>query len=148
MKIRSPMRAGDTPHGEFGQLLLPHPDSDGYFGGAKAVVFNSGNACGNSASAQTPAQACWRPGGLVFYGSWDRPFYAVNQLTGDTLWSVRLNGVPSAGPISFTAGDAAFPVKPMCTGADRAAATPCLAAIELGNQLQQAVIERIESALT
>ena len=86
-------------------------------------------------------------GGLVFYGSRDRPFYAVNQLTGETLWSARLNGVPSGGPISFAAGDAAFPVKPMGTGADRAVA-PCLATIELGNQLQQAVIERIEPALT
>jgi len=43
-------------------------------------------------------------GGLVFAGALDRWFSAYDDQTGKLLWRNRLNDVPSAAPISYSAG--------------------------------------------
>ena len=41
-------------------------------------------------------------GGILFSGSRDRTFSALNEMTGDPLWSVRLNAAPSSSPITYS----------------------------------------------
>ncbi|ARR55443.1 hypothetical protein HY78_19360 [Rhizorhabdus wittichii DC-6] len=43
-------------------------------------------------------------GGIVAYGARDRIFRVVDGRSGDTLWALKLDQVPSASPISFMAG--------------------------------------------
>ena len=41
-------------------------------------------------------------GGIVFEGSRDRWFRAADDRTGKTLWQIRLDGAPSAFPITYS----------------------------------------------
>lgn len=43
-------------------------------------------------------------GGLVFEGSRDRRFRALDNARGKTLWEIRLSAVPSSTPITYLAG--------------------------------------------
>jgi alcohol dehydrogenase (cytochrome c) len=43
-------------------------------------------------------------GGVVFGGTADRQFFALNTDTGELLWQTRLNGDVSGAPISFEVG--------------------------------------------
>ena len=47
-------------------------------------------------------------GGVVFSGSRDRMFYAVDAQSGKQLWNVRLNAVPNATPISYAVNGQQF----------------------------------------
>jgi alcohol dehydrogenase (cytochrome c) len=47
-------------------------------------------------------------GGVVFEGSMDRWFRARDSATGKELWRVRLNDVPNAAPISYSANARQF----------------------------------------
>jgi len=40
-------------------------------------------------------------GGVIFEGSRDRMFRALNSATGEILWKIRLDAVPGAYPITF-----------------------------------------------
>ena len=43
-------------------------------------------------------------GGLLFEGSSDRTFRALDSMTGQILWQTVLSDVPNAFPESFSAG--------------------------------------------
>jgi alcohol dehydrogenase (cytochrome c) len=86
------------------KLRIPR-DSDGRFGELASL-----NVASHSAGwrlpqryAQISAVLATR-GGLVFEGSNDRSFRAVDTMTGRTLWQTRLNEVPNGYPITYMAG--------------------------------------------
>tara|TARA_Y100000588_G_scaffold370389_1_gene440474 strand:- start:3673 stop:4122 length:450 start_codon:yes stop_codon:yes gene_type:complete len=54
-----------------------------------------------SGAAMTAA-ALSTSGGLVFGGTADRRFFALNNETGTLLWETRLNGDVSGAPVTFT----------------------------------------------
>ena len=103
MKVRSPLLPGDTPHGQFGQKPFPVPDSDGNFGGLKAINLETKKTQWTTRRrAEISTGVLTTVGGLIFVGARDRVFSAHDQINGKELWRVRLNGVPSGGPISFS----------------------------------------------
>ena len=51
--------------------------------------------------AAMSAAALSTAGGLVFGGTADRQFFALDADTGDLLWQTRLNGDVSGAPITF-----------------------------------------------
>ena len=105
MKMRSPLLPGDTPHGNFGQKPYPRPDSDGNFAGLRAINMESREILWSTRKrAELSTGILATAGGLIFSGSRDRVFSACDQSDGTELWQVRLNGVPSGGPISFMIG--------------------------------------------
>ena len=102
MKIRSPMLPGDTPHGHFGQKPYPRPDSDGNFAGLRAINLKTREVIWSTRKrAELSTNLLATAGGLIFSGARDRIFSAYAQSDGKELWRVRLNGVPSGGPVSF-----------------------------------------------
>ncbi len=104
MEISRPIVAGATPHGEFGQLPIPVPNSDGNFGGIRAINMHDQKLIWETRQrAEVSTGVLATNGGMIFFGSRDRFFSAHDQTNGKLLWRVRLNGVPSGGPISFTA---------------------------------------------
>ena len=52
--------------------------------------------------APMTASALATAGGIVFGGTADRQFFALDNDTGDLLWQARLNGDVSGAPISYT----------------------------------------------
>ena len=52
--------------------------------------------------APMTASALATAGGLVFGGTADRQFFALNSETGKLLWQTRLNGDVSGAPVSYT----------------------------------------------
>jgi alcohol dehydrogenase (cytochrome c) len=52
--------------------------------------------------APMTASALATAGGIVFGGTADRQFFALDSATGQVLWQMRLNGDVSGAPISFT----------------------------------------------
>jgi alcohol dehydrogenase (cytochrome c) len=48
------------------------------------------------------ASALATAGGVVFGGTADRQFFALDDRTGAILWQTRLNGDVSGAPITFT----------------------------------------------
>jgi hypothetical protein len=52
--------------------------------------------------APMPASALATAGGLVFGGTADRQFFALNSENGKLLWQTRLNGDVSGAPVSYT----------------------------------------------
>jgi len=103
MKMRPPL-PGDLVNGQFdlGQRYYPRPDSDGNFGGIQAVDLKTGKTLWTHRKRNVPNTGILATaGGLVFSGSIDRVFSAYSSKDGEELWQARLNGVPSAAPISF-----------------------------------------------
>lgn len=105
MLMRSPL-AGDSRLGEFGFKAIPRPDSDGNYGGLQAIDLNTKEPLWTYRHRSPPTTgALATAGGVVFTGFFDRVFAAFDHKTGKELWQVRLNGVPSAAPISFMVDD-------------------------------------------
>ena len=50
------------------------------------------------------ASALATAGGIVFGGTSDRWFFALDTETGDLLWRTRLNGDVSGAPVTYTVG--------------------------------------------
>ena len=44
-------------------------------------------------------------GGILFQGDRNREFRALDDKTGKTLWSVRLDAVPNSSPVTFRVRD-------------------------------------------
>ncbi len=64
--------------------------------GTRAWTYRPDSGAAMSASALSTA------GGIVFGGTADRQFFALNTETGERLWQSRLNGDVSGAPITFT----------------------------------------------
>ena len=102
MKIRSPLMPNYDRIDDFGQRPFPRPDSDGNFGGLRAVNLESRETLWTVRRRATFGSGVLATAGeLVFFGTRDRVFSAHHQLDGRELWRIRLNGVPSGAPISF-----------------------------------------------
>ena len=63
--------------------------------GERAWTFQPRSGSTMTASALATA------GGIVFGGTADREFFALNDETGELLWQTRLNGDISGAPITF-----------------------------------------------
>ena len=50
------------------------------------------------------ASALATAGGIVFGGTSDRQFFALDNKTGELLWQTRLNGDISGAPVTFEVG--------------------------------------------
>ncbi len=86
-------------------VLKPRPDSDGRFGRLEAINLQTGKvAWTERRRAPEVASTLATAGGLVFDGSRDRVFRASDDLTGKTLWRMRLSAAPSATPVTYSIG--------------------------------------------
>jgi alcohol dehydrogenase (cytochrome c) len=99
-----------APPGERGNLssgvnwfIRPRPDTDGKYGRLEAfnletkkVVWVERQRAPQSTGVLATA------GGIVFAGSLDRFLRAYDDSTGETLWQVRMNDVPSSCPITYS----------------------------------------------
>lgn len=85
--------------------VKPRPGSDNKLGRIAAVDLRTGKAVWDISRRAPQASAVLATaGGLVFEGSRDRWFRALDSSTGKTLWQVRLSDTPNSFPITFTAG--------------------------------------------
>jgi alcohol dehydrogenase (cytochrome c) len=66
--------------------------------GKRAWTYRSPSGAAMTASALATA------GGIVFGGTANREFFALNSDTGELLWQTRLNGDVSGAPITFDVG--------------------------------------------
>lgn len=100
-----------VPEGERGSLssgvrwtVRPRPGSDGKYGRLQALNVETGKTIWvDRQRAPLTAGTLVTAGGVVFAGSLDRMFSAYDAATGAPLWRTRLNDVPSAPPISYSA---------------------------------------------
>jgi alcohol dehydrogenase (cytochrome c) len=100
-----------VPEGERGSLstgvrwtVRPRPESDGKYGRLQAINVETGKTMWVARQrAPLTSGTLVTAGGVVFAGSLDRMFSAYDAATGAPLWKTRLNDVPSAPPISFSA---------------------------------------------
>ncbi|MBM0108922.1 PQQ-binding-like beta-propeller repeat protein [Steroidobacter sp. S1-65] len=82
--------------------LVPPPDHDGKFGQVVALDVRNQTVTWRSRRRMLPASAALATaGGLLFEGSRDHRFRALDSATGATLWEVKLNETPSSFPLSF-----------------------------------------------
>ena len=98
-----------VPEGERGSLttgvrwtVRPRPESDGNYGRIEALNLVTGETAWIARQrAPLTSGVLATGGGLMFAGSLDRRMAAFDASTGEQLWDVRLNEVPSAPPITF-----------------------------------------------
>jgi alcohol dehydrogenase (cytochrome c) len=85
-------------------VVKARPDSDGNFGRVEAIDLGTGKVLWTRRQ-RTPqsSSVVATAGGLVFEGSRDRQFRALDSSTGKTLWSWPLNAAPSSTPITYSA---------------------------------------------
>ena len=87
----------------------PYPDSDGNFGGLKAIDLQTGETQWTVRQRGLQSTGVLATaGGLVFSGNLDRMFSAYHAQTGKELWHTRLSGIPSGSPISYSVGGKQF----------------------------------------
>ena len=85
-------------------LMKARPDSDGKFGRVEAVDLKTGKVLWTRRQrAPESSSMLATAGGLVFEGSRDRQFRALDSSSGKVLWSWGLNAAPSSTPITYTA---------------------------------------------
>lgn len=79
-----------------------HPRSGGKFGHMTAVDLGTGKTLWkNSRRAPEASAVLATAGGLVFEGSRDRWFRALDSNSGKELWQVRLSDTPNSFPITY-----------------------------------------------
>lgn len=102
-----PIEPGHVYKGGGGAVYsrIPVPNSDGNFGRIDAIRLTDKSEAW-SRRQHAPASSGVLPtgGGLVFSGSLDRYFRALDDTTGKVLWETRLNNALNAPPISFSVG--------------------------------------------
>jgi alcohol dehydrogenase (cytochrome c) len=85
--------------------VRPRPESDGKYGRLQAINLETAKTVWTERQrAPLTTGTLATAGGLVFAGSLDRMFRAYDVSTGRSLWSARLNDVPSSAPIIYSAG--------------------------------------------
>lgn len=99
--------AAETAAGgsDLGWVVQARPDSDGNVGRVQAVdLVTKKTLWTQRRRAPESAALLATDGGLLFQGSRDRMFRALDQATGKTLWETRLAAQPSAFPITYAIG--------------------------------------------
>jgi alcohol dehydrogenase (cytochrome c) len=83
--------------------IRPRPDSDGKYGRIEALNLQTRQVVWMERH-RAPDTSCLlaTAGGVVFSGSLDRFLRAYDATTGQQLWQVRMNDVPSSCPISYS----------------------------------------------
>ena len=80
----------------------PQPNSDGKFGRIQAINLQTGEMAWNFREVVPPASATLSTGGgLVFVGTMDNRFVALDEINGDKLWENDLGDIPNSFPISY-----------------------------------------------
>jgi alcohol dehydrogenase (cytochrome c) len=88
---------------DIGWSVKPRPGSDGYYGRIEAVDLLSRKTLWvKRQRSPLSSSLLSTAGGLVFAGDRKRMFRAINDQTGESLWSVRLNAVPNSSPITYS----------------------------------------------
>ena len=91
-----------TNYGEFKTIPRPKPGTDGQFGRVAAVDIRTGRRTWTNKYRAEPLNALLATaGGLVFAGTRDRWFRALDAASGEELWRARLDNVPNSFPISY-----------------------------------------------
>jgi len=81
----------------------PNPEQDGLWGLVKAVNMETREVEWTSRQVAPPASGHLTTGtGLLFRGTVDRMFQAVDQSNGEVLWRQRLDNAPSSYPITYS----------------------------------------------
>jgi alcohol dehydrogenase (cytochrome c) len=86
----------------------PGYDYVGEFVAFNPVTGNRAWAYRSPTGAAMTASALATAGGIVFGGTADREFFALNSDTGALLWQTRLNGDVSGAPITFEVGSTQY----------------------------------------
>ena len=82
--------------------ITPEPGSDGTFGVMRAINLQTRKTLWTHRESTPAASAALLVGdGLLFVGSADRWFEALDQKTGKVLWRQRLNNAPSSFPMTY-----------------------------------------------
>jgi alcohol dehydrogenase (cytochrome c) len=107
--------------------LRPRPDSDGNYGRLQAMNLETRKPAWTvrQRAPQTTGILA-TAGGVVFAGAFDRTFSAYDAATGKQLWKTRLNDVPNAAPVTFTAQGRQFVALTVGNGGPQAATFPNL----------------------
>ena len=80
----------------------PNPAEDGLWGMMKAVDLETREVLWTKRQFAPPVSGnLTTDGGLLFSGSADRWFRAVDQRNGEVLWQQRLDNAPSSYPITY-----------------------------------------------
>lgn len=83
--------------------IRPRLDSDGKYGRLEAINLETREVLWTTRQrAPQTTGALATSGHVVFAGSLDRWFKAYDDATGNVLWQVRLNDVPSSAPITYS----------------------------------------------
>lgn len=81
------------------------PDSDGLYGRLAAVDLTTRKVLWTKRQRGPFSSAILSTaGGLIFSGSRDRTFQALDERTGQVLWETRLSASPSSFPITYSVG--------------------------------------------
>jgi alcohol dehydrogenase (cytochrome c) len=108
--VESCMDLIPAPSGQRGNLtsgvnwfIRARPDSDGQFGRIEAFDLETKKvAWVDRQRAPQTTGVLATAGGVVFAGSLDRYLKAYDDRTGETLWQIRMNDVPSSAPITYS----------------------------------------------
>lgn len=101
MKITLLGDAG-TPTGDMRLELIKRPDTDGNLGRVTALDLAGKDVAWTNRGRMTPASAMLATaGGVLFEGSLDRRFRALDSATGKVLWETRLDDSPYSFPITY-----------------------------------------------
>jgi alcohol dehydrogenase (cytochrome c) len=88
---------------------IPPPNADGNFGRLTAVDLIAKRILWIRRQRAPQSSAILATGGgIIFEGTRDRVFRALDNTTGDTLWMTRLENVPNSFPITFKADGKQF----------------------------------------
>lgn len=80
----------------------PNPEEDGLWGLVKAVNLETKEVVWTTRQTAPPASGhLTTDTGLLFRGTIDRTFQAVDQSNGQVLWSQRLDNAPTSYPITY-----------------------------------------------
>ena len=86
------------------QLVKPEGKTDANFGHVRAYDLTNGKELWQSSHRAPGSSALLSTdGGLIFEGSRDRRFRALDERNGKTLWETRLPAQPNAYPVTFSA---------------------------------------------
>lgn len=80
----------------------PSADSDGKFGRVQAINIENGEMLWDFREVVPPVSAALSTaGGLLFFGTLDNRFVALDEVNGSVLWEDDLADIPASFPISY-----------------------------------------------